>query len=125
MDEPTPNEVPARTDRLAGLGRWEAHRTLDPQALRFDIYRGAVWRLAEIGRAWVAFAEAAWLVALVVLGFGFHAVVASFVVLGAGLVATFWVQTSIQGWVEDHNARVEASEGGTKRRSPAVQHQDP
>ena len=124
MVEPTLNEGPARTDRWVGFGRWEAHRTLDPQEVRFDIYRGAVWRLAEIGKAWIAFEEAAWLVALVVLGFVFHALVASFVLLGAGLLATFWVQTGIEGWVEDHNARVEAAERGTKPRAPAVPGQD-
>jgi len=110
MADSNDTDAPAHNDHWAGFARWEAHRTLDPQDLRFDIYRGAVWRLAEVGKAWVAVSEVAWLITLVVLGFGFHAVVASFVVLGAGLLATFWIQTGLEDWTDQHNARVAAAE---------------
>jgi hypothetical protein len=97
---------PGRDDEWRGFGRWEPHHALDAKDLRFDVFRGAEWRFAEVGKTWVAVTEAAWLIALVAIGFVLQAPGALIVVFLAGGAFSLWAQASVEDWADAHNARV-------------------
>jgi hypothetical protein len=87
------------------LAPGESAAPVDPKAINTNIYRGAMWELATIGKpipAVVMGVLLALLLVFAVVGMPWPSIIFSAVLVGVAI----WSQRNVLRWADEHNARV-------------------